>query len=120
FDGDPRACYGEETQQRGVTLETLAQNHGDKRLLLFADPKRLYHPLKNDLAAWTDVFVAWPERVLLTTTPREHWGLYEAQLQPLITVLPATADSLTNFVMGDLLENSQGAQLTGVPLPTLL
>jgi hypothetical protein len=120
FDGDPRACYEEETHQRGEPLEILAQKHGDKRLLLFADPKRLYHPLKNDLAAWTDVFVAWPERVLLTTTPREHWGLYEAQLQPLITVLPTTADSLTNFVMGDLLENSQGSQLTGAPLPTLL
>ena len=121
FDSDPRVCYPSTTQANGTTLSALSQNEGGKRLLLFVDAQNLFHPLRNDLALWTDLFGTWTERALLTTKPREQWGYYESQLQSLMTVMPATTDSLNMFVIGDLLEQMQHqSKYTLAPLPTLL
>lgn len=120
FDRDPRVCYPADGKRRGVTLQALSKSHPDHRLLLFADAEHLFHPLRNELAVWTDFFFAWSERVLLTTKSREHWGYYETELQSVITVLPARADSLMNFVMGNLLEPQQKTEQTRPPLPRLL
>lgn len=82
FDGDPRVCL----PRRGTgniepaSLRTLAQRFAGRRLLLFAEAKRLFSPVTGQPEVWTDTLRAWPDRSLLTSVPPAQWGAREASL----------------------------------------
>ena len=93
YDSDPRTCWDERLSS-SLSLEELATRHGNSRLLLFGDGARLQDASTGELYSWTEVFVHWKDRAILTPQTPEAWGDPEFLLAELFDILPATSRGL--------------------------
>jgi len=95
FAGDPRICYPRRESRPAWTLRDLAERYSDHRLLLFTDTEGMIDPRTGRLAAWVEMFAAWPVRMLLTILPPASWTAREDDLAEAgFLVEPATPDGL--------------------------
>jgi WD40 repeat protein len=91
FDGDPRICADDVTG-RSVSLTDLQKKFPAHRLLIFGNGEKLVDPVSGRLASWATLLLEWPDRALLTTSPRR--GLREKTLADSFLLLPATLEGL--------------------------
>jgi hypothetical protein len=91
FDRDPRRASLRFSGGAHRDLEELAGLHPNHRLAIFTDGAGFIDPLTGRLAAWIRLFSAWPERILLTPVPLDHWNRRELDLTATgFAVLPAS------------------------------
>ena len=92
FDHDPRRVEG--PGGAGVGIADLRERYDGSRLLVFGDGEALLDPLSGGFNRWTEVFLSWRHRALLTPLPPECWGRAEITLAGRFLVVPATVDGL--------------------------
>ena len=93
YDGDLRVCWNEANRQ-GIRLNELAQRFGSARLVVVGSAAALIDPNVHQLAAWTSVFDAWRQRVLLTPRSPSDWTAMERILATKFRILPANMHGL--------------------------
>src|SRR5262249_49792407 len=95
FDNDPRICHPASAVADAVTIRDLATRYPEHRLLMISSGVGLINPLTGEVATWAEQFTRWPEQVLLTPEPTDHWGYRELVLaRHGFLVLPATEEGL--------------------------
>jgi len=93
YESDPRACWDEQFASP-FSLEELAARYSQSRLLLFGDGARLQDASTGELYPWTNIFMNWNDRAILTPRTPEAWGDPEFLLASSFVVLPATSHGL--------------------------
>lgn len=93
YDGDLRLCWNEAHRQ-GIRLNELAQRFGESRLVVVGSAASLMNPTVHELMAWTSVFDAWRQRVLLTPRSPLEWNAMERVLATKFRILPANMRGL--------------------------
>ena len=93
YDGDIRLCWN-EAHRHGIRLNELAHRFGTSRLVIVGTAASLMNPQAHELMAWTAVFDAWRQRVLLTPRAPMDWNAMERQLATKFRILPANLKGL--------------------------
>lgn len=93
YERHPRTCRSERTGER-FALDDLQSHYPHHRLLIFGDAAQLLDPVTGEVARWTEAFLHWTDRVLLTPKFAAEWGLQESALGDRFVVMPATLDGL--------------------------
>jgi len=94
YNGDPRLCWNEDYPQ-GISLQQLAQRHGDHRLIVISHGAELLNPVTGRPARWTRLFQSWNQRLMLSPQPWSKWGSKERRIQTLFQLMPASLQSLS-------------------------
>lgn len=97
FNGDPRLCWNEK-HPGGISLQKLAVEFGQYRLLLFGNASRLINPTTGKLQEWANLFEIWKSRAILTPNIPEHWQREEHILSELFVLKPAQIEGLLEAV----------------------
>ena len=102
YNADPRLCWDEEGKTCTYLVDLKNRYLGD-RLLIFGDGEMFFNARSGEMDAWTNIFLDWPDRALLT--PASQWGLREKQLSTRFIILPSNSEGLLSLV--DYFESPQ-------------
>lgn len=97
FSENPQVCSNETGDTR-ISINELQARYVGRRLLIVGNGAGMIDPMTGELASWTEVFLRWKDRVVLTPHPPAHWGLREFTLAGLFIVSPATPKGLITLV----------------------
>lgn len=97
FCEDPRVCSNQVGDIR-ISLTDLQIKYGGHRLLIFSNGARMIDPMTGELASWTQEFLRWKERAVLTPHPPAMWGMREFKLDGLFIVSPATPKGISTLI----------------------
>jgi len=124
FDTDPRHCHPEQNSWETLTLEELAEDYDQCRLLIFSDGSGLIEFFTGQIVPWINQFSAWSQRILFTLITPNQWGYKEQLLENAdFLILPANEKGLQ--ALAEQLETHHwqpyvDADDTAQPLPKLV
>lgn len=93
YNGDPRICSNESTQQ-GIFLTDLQKKYPEHRLLVFGNGERLIEPISGELVPWAALLQEWRACAILTPQNPRRWGRRERTLARNFILLPARLEAL--------------------------
>ena len=91
------ARFWNRLHPEGLTLEQVAMQYGDRRLVIFGDGDRLVSDAPDGEPfnkTWTDGLKRWQQRMLVTPTPIASWTYREARLYRFFAVFHADLGGL--------------------------
>ncbi|MEH1830723.1 MAG: hypothetical protein V7L29_01215 [Nostoc sp.] len=98
FDGDPRVCFPMTGKGRPCTLNEIAAKYNEYRLIIFSVAEGLFSSRTGELEPWSNLFLSWSERAVLTPKSSEHWGYQELELSQQFIIQPATPEGLMELI----------------------
>ena len=111
FRNDPRFLWQEQNAET-VELKYLAELYDTSRLFILGDCWKLLDFSKNNMLDWTQLFLQWNERFVISPIPINRWSWKEKQLSSFFNIVsfdikglqllerhlnPETSFSLNNF-----------------------
>jgi hypothetical protein len=89
FNADPRICINADFPL-GIPLSQIQDLYGHARLLILAYGYDFFNPTNSEWAPWTQMFLEWQDRAILSPLPTQSWGVLERRLSERFVLLPAT------------------------------
>lgn len=98
FDGDPRVCFPMTGKGTPCTLNEIAAKYNEYRLIIFSVAEGLFSSRTGKLEPWSNLFLRWSDRAVLTPKPSEHWGYQELELSQQFIIQPSTPEGLMELI----------------------
>ncbi|MEM6803605.1 MAG: PKD domain-containing protein, partial [Bacteroidota bacterium] len=99
YDHDPSLCWNHRSQPATeVPLSQLLATFAGYRLIIIGTGKGFLDPHSGELAEFTHLMDAFPEKALLSTLPNENWGRSEQALAEYFSFVPATEEGWEELV----------------------
>lgn len=97
YNRDLRLCWNEQYPE-GIRIADVQHRFSTYRLLIFGSAAQLLSTKDGTWAAWSKLFDAWRQKVILTTKPIAQWDKDEATLASKFLLLPATLSGMLALV----------------------
>ena len=114
FFNDIRVCQN-DYYPNGINLWKLSKIYPEHHLIIIGSGQQLISVFNGLLAPWTDVFLEWRHRVLLSPKSKAKWGRTERSISSLFQLLPANYYSLSLLPKLFIEEMGVDAVLNGSP-----
>jgi hypothetical protein len=108
FYFDSPAFLHEEFGGNPWTIEDVAANFEDRRLIIFGEGRGFLTLLRNTPQPWAHILDVWPQRAMLTPRPLKEWGAQEFAIANALGLPLGRATIEGLFALADLLGLDEG------------